>query len=77
VKLQWNCALAICELLAILLITGAMFMWGRGAALDERGCEACGGEYLLLALPVFYYVGKRTILSWSADIRKLWKKVNN
>ena len=60
-----------CELLAVLLITGTAFMWGKGAALSERGYEAIGGEYLLLLLPAIYYTGKRTLLDWIADLREL------
>ena len=59
-----------CELLAVLLITGTAFMWGKGAALSERGYEAIGGEYLLLLLPAIYYTGKRTLLDWIADLRE-------
>ncbi|MFG6351243.1 MAG: hypothetical protein K1W21_06400 [Oscillospiraceae bacterium] len=62
-----------CELLAVLLITGTAFMWGKGAALAERGYEAIGGEYLLLLLPAMYYTGKQTILDWIADLRELKK----
>lgn len=60
-----------CELLAVLLITGTAFMWGKGAALAERGYEAIGGEYLLLLLPAIYYPGKRMILDWVTEIRTL------
>ena len=63
-----------CELLAVLLITGTAFMWGKGAALAARGYEAIGGEYLLLLLPAIYYTGKRTVLDWAAEIRSLWKE---
>lgn len=59
-----------CELLAVLLITGTAFMWGKGAALAERGYEAIGGEYLLLLLPAIYYTGKQTLLDWIADLRE-------
>ncbi len=62
-----------CELLAVLLITGTAFMWGKGAALAERGYEAIGGEYLLLLLPAIYYTGKRTLLDWIAEFRELKK----
>ena len=62
-----------CELLAVLLITGTAFMWGKGAALAERGYEAIGGEYLLLLLPAMYYTGTQTILDWIADLRELKK----
>jgi len=52
------------ELLAVLLITGAAFMWGKETAMAERGYEAIGGEYLLLLIPAIYYIGKRTITDW-------------
>ena len=59
-----------CELLAVLLITGTAFMWGKGAALAARGYEAIGGGDLLLLLPAIYYTGKRTLLDWIADLRE-------
>lgn len=59
-----------CELLTVLLVTAAAFQWGRTTALAERGCAACGGEYVLLLIPPLYYAGKRTILDWIAAIRK-------
>lgn len=62
-----------CELLAVLLIAGTAFMWGKGLALAERGCEAIGGEYLFLTIPAIYYAGKRTLLDCITDIRRLWK----
>lgn len=58
------------ELVAVLLITAALFRWGQLTALAERGYTAYGGEYLLLLLPAIYYAGKRTILDWAATIRK-------
>ena len=62
-----------CELLAVLLITGTAFMWGKGVGLAERGYEAIGGEYLLLLLPAIYYTSKRTLLDWIAELRELKK----
>ncbi len=62
------------EMLTVLLMTAAVFAWGRQAARIERGYEAIGGEYLFLLLPAIYYTGKRTILDWIADIRELWKE---
>ncbi len=70
-KSHWNRAPAVRELLSVLLVTGIVFMWAKGVALAERGYEAYGGEYLLLALPAVYYTGKRAILDWVADIREL------
>ena len=65
------------ELAAVLLMTALTFAWGKQTALAERGYNAIGGEYLLLLLPAMYYTGKRTILDWVADIRRLWKEANN
>lgn len=58
------------ELVAVLLITAALFRWGQITALAEREYEAVGGEYLLLLLPAIYYTGKRTVLDWIATIRE-------
>ena len=66
----------VVEVAAVLLATAAAFAWGKATARIERGYEAIGGEYLLLLLPAIYYVGKRTILDWFMDIRKLWKGCN-
>ncbi len=49
---------AAAELAVVILVTLAAFAWGRRAALAKRGYSAFGGEYLLLLLPVLYYVGK-------------------
>lgn len=62
------------ELAAVLLMTALAFAWGKQTALAERGYNAIGGEYLLLLLPFMYYPGKRTILDWVTEIRKLWKE---
>lgn len=70
-------ALAAFELLAVLLVTALAFVWGMQAAQAERGHSAIGGEYLLLLLPAIYYPGKRTVLDWIADIRRLWKEAGN
>ena len=72
-KPKRSLASVACELLAVLLITGTAFMWGKGAALAARGYEAIGGEYLLLLLPAIYYTSKRTLLDWIAELRELKK----
>jgi len=71
-KSKRSLASVACELLAVLLITGTAFMWGKGVALAERGYEAIGGEYLFLLFPFMYYAGKRTILDWIAEFRE-WR----
>lgn len=67
---------AACELLAVLLTTGTAFMWGKGVALVERGCEAAGGEYLFLLFPFMYYIGKQMLLDWITECREMWKEGN-
>jgi len=54
-KKKW---LAVVELLAVLLITAAAFVWGRRTAFMERGYLAYGGEYMFLLFPFLYYIGK-------------------
>ncbi len=46
------------ELAAVLLITAAALAWGRHEAMIARGYAACGGEYMLILLPVIYYIRK-------------------
>jgi len=70
---QRSLASVVGELLAVLLITGAAFMWGNETAMAERGYEDIGGEYLLLLIPAIYYTGKRMILDWIADLREPWE----
>lgn len=41
------------------------------------GRETLGGEHLLLLLPIMYYVGKRILLDWIADLREPWKEGKN
>ena len=61
----------VLELAAVLLVTALAFAWGKQAAQAQRGYTAIGGEYLLLLIPFMYYPGKRTVLDWITDIRKL------
>lgn len=72
-----NRAAAAVELAAVLLATAAAFTWGQRATLIERGYTAHGGEYLLLLIPAIYYVGKRVLLDWIAELRDnddIWRK---
>ena len=72
-KPKRSLASVVLELAAVLLVTALAFAWGVQTAQAERGYTAIGGEYLFLLLPAIYYTGKRTILDWIADIRRLWK----
>lgn len=46
---------AAAELVAVILVTAAAFVWGKQVALVERGYTACGGEDLILLIPIIYY----------------------
>ena len=61
----------VLELAAVILVTALAFAWGKQAAQAQRGYTAIGGEYLLLLIPFMYYPGKRTVLDWITDLRKL------
>lgn len=65
---------AACEAVAVFLVTAAAFLWGVIVARAERGYIAFGGEYLLLLLPLMYYIGKQIFIDWAADIRKKVKR---
>lgn len=65
---------AALELVAVSLAAGLVFLWSKRAAQAERGYNAIGGEFLLLFLPAVYYIGKRTVQDWIADLCELWKE---
>ena len=58
------------ELAAVLLVTILAFAWGMWVARAQRGYSAIGGEFVFLLIPAMYYIGKRVIRDWIADIRK-------
>ena len=66
--------LAAAELLAVLIVTAAVFTKGLSAALAWRGSKAVGGEFMLLLLPIIYYEAKRIILDYVADFVALYRR---
>ena len=62
---------AAAELALVLLATLAAFGWGAAAARAERGYDAAGGEYLLLLLPLLYYIIKKIAMDWIEEIQAL------
>lgn len=76
-KSERSLASVVLELAAVLLMTALAFAWGKQTAMIERGYEAIGGEYLLLLLPAIYYIGKRTLLDWIADLQERRKGGNH
>lgn len=65
------------ELAAVLLVTAAAYAWGRNAAMAEWDRETLGGEHLLLLLPIIYYLWKRVLLDWLADLCDEWRDRNH
>ena len=59
------------EAVVVILASLALFLVGQAHALQERGYEAIGGEYLLLALPVLYYLLRAVIKDYLADLREI------
>ena len=55
------------EAVVVILASAALFFVGQAHALRERGYEAIGGEYLLLAIPVLYYLLRAVLKDYLAD----------
>lgn len=72
-KLSEKLIFTALELIIVLCVTGIAFKCGCAVAMAERGYKACGGEYLLLTIPVLYYTGKQTVRDWLADLREIRK----
>ncbi len=72
-KVSWKQLSVVLELVIVLLVTVRVFQVGVAVARAERGYEAYGVEYLLLALPVFYYAGKQILQDWLAEFQEILK----
>lgn len=79
-KMSKKQILAALELAIFLFATALVFCLGVAVAKAERGYDACGGEYLLLTIPVLCYTGKQTLQDWLVDLREIqrgdqpWRK---
>lgn len=58
------------EAVAVILASIVLFHMGQAYALQERGYEAIGGEYLLLAFPALYYLLRAEFKDYVADLRE-------
>lgn len=63
--------LAAVELLGVLTATAVLFVKAQSVALASRGYLAIGGEFMLLLLPIIYYLAKQTIRDFAEDIAEL------
>lgn len=63
--------LAAVELLGVLTATAALFVKAQSVAFASRGYLAIGGEFMLLLLPIIYYLAKQNIRDFAADIAEL------
>ena len=48
----------------IYLVTIALYLFAHGEAVVWRGCEAVGGELLILTLPFWWRSVKQTVVDW-------------
>lgn len=64
---------AAVELLLVLIGTAALCIKAAEYALVERGYHAVGGEGLLPLLPIIYYLGKRVIRDFAADVARCYR----
>lgn len=51
-----------------------LFCWGKQLAFEERGYEGCGGEYLLLLIPLIWYAVETTARDFIKDTKTIWKE---
>jgi drug/metabolite transporter superfamily protein YnfA len=59
---------------AILTMCGfLLFRAGQAAAFEQRGYIAYGGEYLLLGLPLYYYIISATAREFAVEINNLYE----
>lgn len=55
-----------------LTVAGFLFFkLGQAVAFHQRGYNAYGGEYILLALPLFYHIITSTIKEIKKEIKKI------
>ena len=65
--------LAAVERFLVLTATAALFIKAQSYALAWRGYFAIGGEFLLLLLPIIYYLLKQTIRDYVRDFVELYE----
>jgi hypothetical protein len=63
--------LAAVERFLVLTATAALLIKAQSYALAWRGYFAVGGEFMLLLLPIIYYIVKQEIRDFAADIAEL------
>ena len=62
---------AAAELIGVLTATAALFIKAQSAAIGSRGYFAVGGEFMILLLPIIYYIAKQEIRDFAADVARL------
>lgn len=61
------------EFIGILTVTAVAFIKARAYAGVWRGYDAIGGEFMLLLLPIIYYLLKQTIRDYVRDFVELYE----
>ena len=64
---------AAVELSLILIVTANLFVMAADYALVERGYHAVGGEGLIPLVPIIYYLVKRVIRDFAADVARCYR----
>lgn len=63
---------------AVLTLAGVLlFITAKGAALEQRGYTAHGGEYLILPLPLWWWLIERCVGDFIRDIKAEFFSNNN
>ena len=65
--------LVAAEFIGILTVTAVVFIKARAYAGAWRGYDAMGGEFMLLLLPIIYYLLKQTIRDYVRDFVELYE----
>lgn len=54
----------------LMLVTWMIFRVAQGIAFDKRGCQAVGGEYMLLLMPALYIRTSENARATRAELKK-------
>lgn len=59
------------QYLALAVVTVVLFMWAKESALAARGYKAYGGEYLILLLPLLWWIAETTVRDFAREIKNM------
>lgn len=59
------------QYLALAVVTVALFVWAKESAFAARGYKAHGGEYLILLLPLLWWIAETTVRDFAREIKNM------